>query len=211
MKSAVAGAIDDLVGPARQLDVAHRGFAASSHRSVRTGLPDTAWNVSGGHELLRAARHDDLHFGAALDQAADEVRALVGGDAAGDAEQNLARLRAHGADYGRGSRSRQTTRRIPAFRREWRARAPASDFWAYRRRLGSLAAICPTHCSPRMRSPEAQARHACRFGTGRRASGPGRSCCELGPHGAVRGGAAGDPAPHRRRGAAAPSMWRATC
>ncbi len=33
-------------------------------------------------------RHHDLDFGATLDQPAHEVRALVGGDATGDAEQN---------------------------------------------------------------------------------------------------------------------------
>ena len=63
--------------------------ACSSQRSRRTGLPETAWNTVGRDQLLGAARHDDAHFGALVPQAAHEVGALVGGDAARDAEKDF--------------------------------------------------------------------------------------------------------------------------
>ena len=59
--------------------------AAGSHRSLRTVRPETAWKVVGGDKFARRGGHDDLYLGAALAQTAHEVRALVGGDAAGDA------------------------------------------------------------------------------------------------------------------------------
>jgi hypothetical protein len=37
-------------------------------------------------EFLGGSRHDDLHVGAALDQAADQVRTLVGSDSAGNSK-----------------------------------------------------------------------------------------------------------------------------
>ena len=66
--------------------------AAASHSSLRTLRPETAWKVVARHELARRGRHDDLHLGAALAQPAHEVRTLVGGDAAGHAEQNALAL-----------------------------------------------------------------------------------------------------------------------
>ena len=62
--------------------------AAGSHRSVRTGRPDTAWNVIGVTNSRGAVGHDHLDLGTALAQAPHQVRALVGRDAAGDAEQD---------------------------------------------------------------------------------------------------------------------------
>ena len=127
----------DLIGPARELDVAHRGFGRlvpqiRAHRLAGDGLKRQRRD-----ELLRAARHHDLHVGAALDQAADEIRALVGGDAAGDAEQNLAGLRAHGRGLwaraaGRGKRPA----RIPAFRAAWTAERRFPDEFAGKSTLG---------------------------------------------------------------------------
>ena len=94
--------------------------AAASHRSVRTGRPDSAWNVSGADELPRALGHHDLHLGALLAQAPDEFGALVGGDAAGDAEQDA--CRGAGAFMGRlwdgANPGRKGTGRKPASRSE---------------------------------------------------------------------------------------------
>ena len=106
---------DDLVGPARELDVPHRCFRRfvpqiGAHRAAGHGLEGQR-----GDELLGAAGHDDLHFGAVLHQPAHQVRTLVGGDAAGDAEQNLAGLRTHARIMGRGLRGQQTMRRIQVF------------------------------------------------------------------------------------------------
>src|SRR5208337_4315253 len=44
--------------------------------------------AQGRHESLRCGGHHHLYVGAALDEAAHEIRALVGGNAAGDAEQD---------------------------------------------------------------------------------------------------------------------------
>ena len=96
MNSAVAGAttISSAQRASSMWPIA--ASAASSHKSVRTGRAGHGLEGQRGHELLGAARHHDLHFGAVLDQPAHQVRTLVGGDAAGDAEQNLAGLRTHG-------------------------------------------------------------------------------------------------------------------
>jgi hypothetical protein len=79
---------DDQVGPARQLDMAHRTLCVlvpqvAAHLATGNGLERQRRN-----ELARAGGHHDLYLGAALDQAAHQVRALVGGDAAGDAQQD---------------------------------------------------------------------------------------------------------------------------
>ena len=46
------------------------------------GCPDSAWNVSGVDEALRALGHHHAHFGAGVAQAAHQVGGLVRGDAA---------------------------------------------------------------------------------------------------------------------------------
>jgi len=71
-----------------KFDVAHRRLGGgvpkfAAHRAAGECL-ESRW----GYELARAGRHDDLHFGAPLSQAAHEVRTFIGCDAAGDPEQN---------------------------------------------------------------------------------------------------------------------------
>jgi len=49
-----------------------------------------------GHELLRTLRHDRTHGSAAFPQAADEIEALVGRDAACDDEKDAFAAESHG-------------------------------------------------------------------------------------------------------------------
>ena len=88
MKSAVAGAITTASAQRASSMCPIAASAAGSHRSVRTGRPETAWNVSGGDELAGARSHHDLHFGTALHEATHQIGALVRGDAARDAQQD---------------------------------------------------------------------------------------------------------------------------
>ena len=86
-KSAVAGAMITKSAQ-RASSMCDIAFSASgSHRSLRTSRPGHRLEGHRRHELARARGEHDLHFGALLAQAADEIGALVGGDAAGDAEK----------------------------------------------------------------------------------------------------------------------------
>ncbi len=74
--------------PARQLDMSHGGFRriipqVVAGRPARHGLKG-----HGGDESLRGGRHHHLHIRAAFDQSAHQVRTFIGGDAAGDTQQN---------------------------------------------------------------------------------------------------------------------------
>jgi len=83
--------------PTRKFDVAHGGLSGRipqfrSHRSARYCLQSKS-----SDELLRGGRHDDLDLRPTLTQTAHELRALVGGDAAGDAEENS--IAVHGCAF----------------------------------------------------------------------------------------------------------------
>src|SRR6476620_1407267 len=94
---------DDFISPARQFDVTHRGFGRFVPQVCSDRLSGYSLEGQRRHELLRAARHHDLYVGPTIDETPYEIRALVRGDAAGNAEQNLAGwLRTHGRNYGRG-------------------------------------------------------------------------------------------------------------
>src|SRR5262249_45831967 len=95
---------DDLVGPARELDVSHRSFRCLVEEIAAYGSTRHSLERQRGHELLRAARHHDLNFGAVVHEAAHEVRTLVGGDPTRHAEQDLAGLRTHGGIMGATTR-----------------------------------------------------------------------------------------------------------
>jgi hypothetical protein len=92
----------DAVGPAREFDVPHRRLGrgipqVAAHRPARERL-----ERGRADEVLRALRHYDLDLGALLAQASDEFGALVGSDAAGDAEQDFeGGWSAHGPIMGR--------------------------------------------------------------------------------------------------------------
>ena len=139
---------DDLLRPPRKFDVPHRSLGAlvpqiGPHRLAGHGLKSER-----GYELLGAARHNDLNFRASFDEATHQVRAFVGGDAAGHAEQNLSGLRTHGDElWARLPSERQTTAthiRIPLT--EWRlnGRKPA----AFPRKSAPYAGSAALRCTP---------------------------------------------------------------
>ena len=89
MKSALAGATSDAGGPARQLDVAHRRFGGGvPQASCAPGWPVSAWKVSGVTNCCAPSVITTRTFGAGVLQAPRQVGGLVGGDAAGDAQQD---------------------------------------------------------------------------------------------------------------------------
>ena len=118
------------VGPARELDVSHGRFGRRVPQLAAHAAPETAWKVVAVTNSPRRRGHHDLHFGAVLAQPPHQVRALVGGDAAGHTEQDAFAL--HGSNclslphYRTGVRGTLqrgvgNARRRPAFA----ARAPA--------------------------------------------------------------------------------------
>ena len=74
--------------PAGKFDVTHGGFRRAVPQVAAGGPAGHRLEAYGCDEPLRACGHHHLHFGAALGQPAHQLRTLVGGDAAGDAEQN---------------------------------------------------------------------------------------------------------------------------
>ena len=81
---------DDLIRPARELDVSHRCLGGFIPQVGAHGLARHRLERERSDELLRTARHHDLHIRATLDEASYEIRALVSRDAAGDAEEDFA-------------------------------------------------------------------------------------------------------------------------
>ena len=67
------GSDDDDIGPARELDVAHRGFRGRIPEVVAHTPPGHGLERQRADELARATRHDDLHFAATIDEAANEL------------------------------------------------------------------------------------------------------------------------------------------
>jgi hypothetical protein len=79
---------EDQVGPARQLDMAHGGFGGrveqvEVHRMAGEGLQGQR-----GDEFAPALGHHHAHFGALILESAHQFGALVGGDAATDADDD---------------------------------------------------------------------------------------------------------------------------
>jgi len=60
----------------------------ASHMSVCTGWPESGLQRRRRDEATRRLGHDDAHVGAGLDEKARQLGRLVGGDSAGDPEQN---------------------------------------------------------------------------------------------------------------------------
>ena len=91
-KVGTGGRHQDQIRPARQFYVAHRRFCgfvpeAVAHRPATEGLEGQR-----GDELLGTFAHHHLHISAHFLQAPGQVRGLVGGDAAGDAQQHAPAL-----------------------------------------------------------------------------------------------------------------------
>ena len=120
--------------------------ACSSHSEVRTGWPDSAWNVGGADEALRVVGHRHAHVGAGVAQAAHQFGRLVGGDAAAHAEQDAAagKRRSRRWQNPTGNAGDQLTRTAHVPRR--RAPRAARQWWATDRRRPRM----DTHAHPRL-------------------------------------------------------------
>ena len=79
---------DDQVGLARQADMADLVLVVEIEQIGEHPVVAERGDRQRRHELLRRARHHRAHRHAVLAQAAHEVEALVGGNAAADDEQD---------------------------------------------------------------------------------------------------------------------------
>ncbi len=94
MKSAVAGATT-IASASRESSMCPMALAApESHRSVSTGLPESAWKVIGAMNCVAASVITTSTAMPSLTSSRVELGRLVGGDAAGDAEHDAASDRA---------------------------------------------------------------------------------------------------------------------
>ena len=96
------GGHDEDVGPAPEIDVAVPTAVApvekfAHHRVLRKG-----GEGEGRDELFAGGGDDHLHFGALAHEEADEGAGFVGGDAAGDAEHDVAAGEGRGGGGGHG-------------------------------------------------------------------------------------------------------------
>ncbi len=78
----------DQIAPAGQFDMPHAGLGImvqqfGMHRPARQGL-----HGQGGDKFTGGAGHHHPYVGAPFAQAAHQIRAFVGGDTAGDTEQD---------------------------------------------------------------------------------------------------------------------------
>ena len=88
MKSALAGAISTSCAQRASSMWPIAASAALVPQIAARGPARDGLKGHGRDELLRGGGHHHLHFGAALDQAAHQIGTLVGGDAAGDPQQD---------------------------------------------------------------------------------------------------------------------------
>ena len=89
---AVAGATSTASAASAATMWLMRRSACSSSGSSMTGRPESVSSVSGPMKCGGGAAHHDLHLGAGGDELAQQLGGLVGGDRAGDAEQDEASL-----------------------------------------------------------------------------------------------------------------------
>ena len=90
MKSALAGATSTASASRVRLMCAMLLASRASHWLVNTGRFESACSVTGGDELLGRLGHHHLHRRAGLDQLAHQLGRLVAGDAARQAEHDVA-------------------------------------------------------------------------------------------------------------------------
>ncbi len=76
------------VGPLGQLDMAHGGFGSRVQQVEVDRVPGERLHGQRGNEFTAAPGHDHAHFGALVEESANQLRALVGGNAAADAEHD---------------------------------------------------------------------------------------------------------------------------
>ena len=84
---------EDAIRPARELDVTHRSLGRGVPEVRPHGVARERLERHRRHELTGTGGHHDLHVDVAIAQTTHELGALVGGDAAGDAEQDAMRSR----------------------------------------------------------------------------------------------------------------------
>eukprot|EP01132_Coremiostelium_polycephalum_P020831 gene20832-biopygen11637 len=76
------------VGPLGQLDVAHGGFGRRVQQVEVNRVAGQGLHGQRGDEFTAATGHDHAHFGALVEKPANQLCALVGGNAAADAEND---------------------------------------------------------------------------------------------------------------------------
>ncbi len=79
---------EDQIGPLGQFDMAHRGLGGRVEKVQVHRVPGQGLHGQRGDELCSAPGHDHTHFSALIAQAADQLSALVGRDAAADAKND---------------------------------------------------------------------------------------------------------------------------
>jgi hypothetical protein len=92
---------DHEIGLARQPDVAHLGLVGQREELGEDLVAGKRRGGQGRDELLGAVGHDAAHGGLPLPQRADQLQRAVGGDAAGDDEQDALALEHVGPFGGR--------------------------------------------------------------------------------------------------------------
>ena len=76
------------VGPFRQLDMAHGCFGGRVEQIQVNRVAGQGLHGQRGNELTAAAGHDHAHLGALVEEPANQLGALVSGNAAADAEND---------------------------------------------------------------------------------------------------------------------------
>jgi hypothetical protein len=79
---------DHEVGLAGQTQMPHLALLGQREKVGVNALGAERGGGERRHEMSRALRHDDAHHCATLAQAADQIEAFIGGDAARDDQQN---------------------------------------------------------------------------------------------------------------------------
>ena len=98
------GGDDENVGPQTEIDVAVPTAVAAVEKFAHHSALRKGGEGEGGDELFAGGRDDHLHFGALAHEQADESAGFVGGDAAGDAEHDVAAGEGRGGDAGHGAK-----------------------------------------------------------------------------------------------------------
>ena len=98
------GGNDENVGPQTEIDVAVPTAVAAVEKIAHHSALRKGGEGEGGDELFAGGRDDHLHFGALAHEQADEGAGFVGGDAAGDAEHDVAAGEGRVLDAGHGAR-----------------------------------------------------------------------------------------------------------
>ena len=96
------GGHDEHIGPAPEIDVAVPTAVAPVEKFAHHGVLRKGGEGEGRDELFAGGGDDHLHFGALAHEETDEGAGFVGGDAAGDAEHDVAAGEGRGGGGGHG-------------------------------------------------------------------------------------------------------------